>query len=181
MVRYTCRKLESLIYLPQFGGILAKSFLVAVSTILVAVIANAQSAPTQHTVDPELRLVVEEFVKAVDHGDTAAVAATYSPDFLNVRVADDGGFVRLSGPQILAMLKPPGAGSAPGTQAIPTRETVIQHAEVIGEMGFVLMTRVKNLGSGWEALYYSLVWHKRDSRWELLREFVHQRSSPKHF
>ena len=139
----------------------------------------AQPAPTEHTVDPQLRRVVEEFIKAVENRDVAAVAATYSPEFLNVRVADDGGFVRLSGAQILAMLKPTGEAVAAGIQSIPTKETVIQHAEVIGDMGFVLMTRVKDLGSGWEPMYYNLVWRKRGATWELLREFVHQRSAPK--
>ncbi len=139
----------------------------------------AQIAPTQHTVDPELQQVVEEFVKAVDRADTAAVAAAYSPEFLNVRVSDDGGFVRLSGPQILGMLKASKSATAPGLKSIPTRETVIQHAEVIGDMGFVLMTRVKDLGSGWEPMYYSLVWQRLGGKWKLLREFVHQRSVPK--
>jgi ketosteroid isomerase-like protein len=133
----------------------------------------------QHTVDPELRRVVEQFVKAADNGDVAAVAAAYSPEFLNVRVSDDGGFVQLSGAQILALLKPAEAGTAPAVHSIPTKETVIHHAEVIGDMGFVLMTRVKDLGSGWEPMYYSLVWQKRDGNWHLLREFVHQRSVPK--
>jgi ketosteroid isomerase-like protein len=130
-------------------------------------------------VDPELQRVVEQFVKALDNGDVAAVAATYSPEFLSVRVADSGGFVRLSRAQILAILKPPEAGGVPGVQFIPTKETVIHHAEVVGDPGFVLMTRVKDLGSGWEPMYYSLVWRKRDGKWELLREFVHQRSVPK--
>jgi ketosteroid isomerase-like protein len=147
---------------------------------LVAVVAQAQIPPTQHTVDPELRQVVEEFVKAVDSGDIGAVRAAYSSEFLNVRVADDGGFVRLSSAQILGMLKAPEVGKGPSVQSIPTKETTIQHAEVIGDMGFVLMIRVKNLGNGWEPMFYSLLWQKRAGKWELLREFVHQRSSPKH-
>lgn len=144
-----------------------------------AIVVRAQPAPTQHTVDPELKQVVEEFVKAVDKADIAAVTAAYSPQFLNVRVSDDGGFVRLSGPQILAMLEASKNATAPGLKSIPTRETVIQHAEVIGDMGFVLMTRVKDLGSGWEPIYYSLVWQRLEGKWKLLREFVHQRSVPK--
>jgi hypothetical protein len=144
------------------------------------VMALSEHPSTQHTVDPELRQVVEEFVKAVDNRDIAVVAAAYSPEFLNVRVADDGGFVRLSGRQILAMLNPTVAGEAPPIQPIPARDTVIHHAEVIGEMGFVLMTRVKDLGAGWEPMYYSLIWQKRAGSWELLREFVHQRSGPRH-
>jgi ketosteroid isomerase-like protein len=158
---------------------MAKHLLALVPLFTATVVARAQTAPTQHTVDPELQQVVEEFVKAVDTADIAAVAAAYRPEFLNVRVADDGGFVRLSGPQILAMLKAPKSAATPGIKSIPTRETVIQHAEVVGDMGFVLMTRVKDLGNGWEPIYYSLVWQKGGGKWELLREFVHQRSVPK--
>ena len=151
------------------------------SVIFVAVFwaQGAQPTPSQRTVDPELQRVVEQFAKAVDNGDLAAVAAAYSPEFLNVRIADDGGFVRLSRAQILALLKPAQAGSGPGVSSIATKETVIHHAEVVGDMGFVLMTRVKDLGNGWEPMYYSLVWRKRDGKWELMREFVHQRSVPK--
>jgi hypothetical protein len=138
----------------------------------------AQPMPSQRTLDPELQRVVVQFATAVDNGNVAAIAAAYSPEFLNVRVADDGGFARLSRAQILAMLKAPEAGGAAGVQSIPTKETIIHHAEVIGEMGFVLITRLKDLGSGWEPMYYSLVWRKRDGKWELLREFVHQRSVP---
>ena len=155
-----------------------------VSAVCFARLMPAQSPTTQmqHTVDSGLQQVVEQFVQAVDRGDVKAVAATYSPEFLNVRVSDDGGFVQLSGAQILAMLKPSsaaGGASAPVPASVPTKETVIHHAEVIGDMGYVLMTRVKNLGSGWEPMYYSLVWRKRDDKWELLREFVHQRTIPK--
>jgi ketosteroid isomerase-like protein len=148
-------------------------------TISIAV-AQIQLAQSQHTVDPELQSVVEQFVKAVDQGDVAAVAAAYSPDFLNVRVADDGGFARLSRAQILAILKASPAKGKSAGPSIPTKDTVIQHAEVIGDRGFVLMSRVKDLGNGWEPLFYSLVWQKKGGKWELLREYVHQRSVPKH-
>lgn len=138
----------------------------------------AQPMQSQHTLDPELQRVVEQFATAVDNGNVVAIATAYSPEFLNVRVADDGGFARLSRAQILAILKPPEAGGVAEVQSIPTKDTIIHHAEVIGDMGFVLITRLKDLGSGWEPMYYSLVWQKRDGKWELLREFVHQRSVP---
>ena len=138
-----------------------------------------QSPAAKSTVDPVLRRVVERFVEAVDKGDIATVAATYHPDFQNVRIADDGGFTRLSREQILAVLQPRVGNAATGLSSVPTRDTVIHHAETIGDMGFVLMIRVKNLGSGWEPMYYSLVWQRQGEQWRLLREFVHQRTVPK--
>jgi ketosteroid isomerase-like protein len=119
-----------------------------------------------------LQKVVQQFLDAVDHGEVAKVHDMYDPDFQNVRVADDGGFVQLTAAQILGMLQ----NSPVGT--FPTKQTTIHHAEVIGDMGFVLMTRVKDLGKGFEPMFYSLVWRRRDGRWQLLREFVHQKTSP---
>ena len=148
--------------------------------LMEAVLAQGQTPQLQHTLNLDLQHVVEQFVKAMDNADVASVASAYSPEFVNVRVSDDGGFVQLTGPQILAMLKPSAAERPSGLTSIPTKDTVIHHAEVIGDMGFVLMTRVKDLGSGWEPMYYSLVWQKRAGKWNLLREFVHQRTIPKH-
>jgi ketosteroid isomerase-like protein len=145
----------------------------------IMIVQAAQPPPAKGSVDPELRGVVERFVEAVDKGDIATVAATYSPDFQNVRVADEGGFTRLSREQILAMLKPRAGNATAGPASVPTKDTVIYHAEAIGDMGFVLMIRVKNLGSGWEPMYYSLVWQRQGQQWRLLREFVHQRTVPK--
>src|SRR5262245_49950435 len=75
---------------------------------------GAQPPAVKKTVDPELRRVVERFVEAVDKGDIVTVAATYSPDFQNVRIADDGGFTRLSREQILSMLKPQAGNATSG-------------------------------------------------------------------
>jgi hypothetical protein len=74
-----------------------------------------------------------------------------------------------------------GLAARGGGKAIPTKETTIHHVDVVGDDGFVLLTRVKNLGSGWEPMFYSLVWKKRDGEWRLVREFVHQRTMPKFF
>src|SRR5229473_1326377 len=83
------------------GGNMAARLLALISIFVAALCAQVgQPTQPQHTVDPELQRVVEQFVKAVDNGDVAAVAAAYSPEFLNVRVADDGGFARLSRAQI---------------------------------------------------------------------------------
>ena len=150
---------------------------VVCGTIIMA--QGPQPPAAKGTVDPELRRVVERFVEAVDKGDIATVAATYHPDFQNVRVANDGGFTRLSREQILAMLQPRTGNAAAGPTSVPTKDTVIHHAETIGDMGFVLMIRMKNLGSGWEPMYYSLVWQRQGQQWLLLREFVHQRTVPK--
>ena len=57
-------------------------------------------------------------------------------------------------------------------------ETTIHHAELVGDTGLILMTRVKDLGNGWEPMFYNLLWKKQDGDWRLLREFVHQKSAP---
>jgi hypothetical protein len=94
-------------------------------------------------------------------------------------VADEGGFARLSREQMLGFFNRPGGPTKGAAHAIPTKETTIHHAEAIGDTGFVLLTRIKDLGKGWEPMFYTLVWRKRDGQWRLLREYVHQKSIPK--
>jgi uncharacterized protein DUF4440 len=129
--------------------------------------------------DSEFTPVVERFVEAADKGDAAVLATTYSPDFLKMWVADDGGLACLTGEQVLSILRANGSRN----HSLPTRETVIHRAEIVGDSGFVLMTRMKDLGNGWEPTFHSLIWglcwNESGGKWLLLREFVHQKSFPK--
>jgi ketosteroid isomerase-like protein len=130
-------------------------------------------------VDLEFKEVVERFLAASDRGDADALSATYSPDFLNIRVADDGGLASLTGAQILTILQ----ATKGRNHSAPAGETVIHSAEVAGDLGYVAMTRMKDHGNGWEPTFYSLVWAlvwgNAGGKWLLLREFVHQRSFPR--
>jgi ketosteroid isomerase-like protein len=125
----------------------------------------------QSTVD--LQRTIERFINAVDRSDTASIASMYDLDFANVRVADVGGIVRLEREQILSIF------SEKGGHHTRTKSTTLHLLEVLGDTGFVLLTRVKDLGSGWEPMFYSLVWKRYGEKWLLWREFVHQRSMPK--
>jgi len=136
---------------------------------------------TEHQ-NTDLREAAERFLAAADRGDVATLAATYTQDFMNVRVADEGGFVQLSRAQMLAFWQNAirnSAGGGAGTPVVSTQKTTIHHVEVLGDTGFVLLTRIKNIGNGWEPMFYNLVWKKQDSEWKLLREFVHQKSVPR--
>jgi hypothetical protein len=107
----------------------------------------------QSTADTtSLRQSVNAFMEASDKANIAVISAMYDPTFENVRVADQGGVISLSRAQILNILQ------MPGRPVIPTQSTTIAHLEVIGDMGFVLLIRVKDLGNGWEPMFYSLVW-----------------------
>ena len=134
--------------------------------------------------DSEWRNAIGRFLASADLADTGALVEIYDQHFSCVRIADDGGFVRLSREQMLTFLeqavkdavaRPTGSGHA----AVQTRETVIHHAELVGDTGFMLMTRGKDLGNGWEPMFYNLVWKKQNGQWRLLREFVHQKSIPR--
>ena len=130
--------------------------------------------------EADLRRAAERFVASADKADAAAIAAAYDPQFVCVRVADEGGFAKLSREQMLGFFSRPGAAQAKGAaHAIPTKETTIHHAEVLGDTGYVLLTRIKDLGKGWEPMFYTLVWKRSGGEWHLLREFVHQKSIPK--
>jgi hypothetical protein len=121
----------------------------------------------------DLKYAVEHFIQAADRSDTAKVAGMYDSRFINCRVSDAGEFVRLDRNQLLSFME-----RAAGPH-FPTRSTTIHHVEVVGDTGFVLLTRIKDLGNGWEPMFYSLVWSRQDGDWRLLREYVHQRSLPK--
>lgn len=136
----------------------------------------------QGPIDSSLREAVEHFLQAADHGDIATIVSIYDPEFMCVRVADEGGFVQLTREQMLAFWKTAlgkNTGGQSGAQSIPTQKTTIHYAEVVGDTGFVLLTRIKNIGNGWEPMFYNLVWKRQGSNWRLLREFVHQKSIPK--
>ena len=146
--------------------------------------ANSRALPESPAATAEsLRAAIQRFIAAADGGEVAVIAATYSADFACVRVADDGGFARLSGEQMLAFWKPrasgPSAGASPASHAIPTRSTAIHHSEVMGNQGLALITRVKDFGSGWEPVFYTLLWRHENGQWRFVRELVHQRTVPR--
>jgi Domain of unknown function (DUF4440) len=127
--------------------------------------------------DTSLRQTVESFLAAADSADVDRLAATYAPDFQCTRVADGGGFVQLTADQMLSFLKRATSGKAVG-HTVPTKNSTIHHVEIFGDSAVVLVTRMKDLGNGWEPLFYTLLWKKQNSSWYLLREFVHQRTAP---
>jgi SnoaL-like domain len=127
--------------------------------------------------DTDLRQTLDRFLGAADAVDLDSISAIYAPDFLCVRVADEGGFARLTREQMLSFLKQATSGQAHG-HSIPVKNSVIHHAEILGNTALVLVTRVKDLGNGWEPLFYSLLWTRQDLTWHLSREFVHQRTVP---
>ena len=148
-----------------------------------SVIGNEIKIDTRAIANPELHRCMENFLNSADRGDVASLATLYDRDFLCVRVADGGGFVRLSREQMLSFLDRAvnaarGDSAQGGHPAVQTKETAVHFGEAHNDTAFVLMTRIKDLGSGWEPMFYSLVWKKRDGNWRLLREFVHQKTAP---
>jgi ketosteroid isomerase-like protein len=149
------------------------------SLLVITVLGRAsfvqqpKEAATKSDADTSLRKAVEHFIASADKADVEAVAAAYDPAFTCVRVADEGGVVRLSRDQILQVFK------RAGGHTLPTKDTTIHHVEIIDDTGYVLLTRIKDMGKGFEPMYYNLIWKKSGGDWRLLREFVHQRSLPK--
>src|SRR5258706_3741889 len=136
----------------------------------------------QGNIDSSLRDAVEHFIEAADKGDIKTVAGTYAPEFMCVRVSDEGGVVQLTRQQMLAFFRNATSSlpaGQPGAHSIPTQKTTIHYAAALGDTGFVLLTRIKNIGNCWEPMFYNLVLKRQGSDWRLLREFVHQKSIPK--
>ncbi len=139
--------------------------------------ASPKSQAAESVSDATLRQSVESFLAAADSADADRLAAAYSPDFLCVRVADAGGFVQLTAGQMLSFLRRATSGKVVG-HAVPTKNSMIHHAEILDDSAIVLVTRAKDLGNGWEPIFYTLLWKKKDSSWHLQREIVHQRTVP---
>src|SRR5262249_47679270 len=118
--------------------------------------------------DKGLRQTVESFLSAADSADVDRLAATYAQDFQCIRVADGGGLALLNAEQMLSFLRRATSGRAVAHE-VPTKNSTIHHAEVLGDSAVVLVTRVKDLGSGWEPLFYTLFWKRQNSSWRLLR------------
>ena len=142
-------------------------------------VRNATAIDTKTIPDSELRQAVGHFLASADQADIAALGDIYDSDFLCVRVADDGGQANLSRQQMLSFLNQAvktacNQPASTGHAAVQTRETTIHYADLTSDIAFVLMTRVKDLGNGWEPMFYNLVWKKQGGNWRLLREFVHQ-------
>lgn len=118
----------------------------------------------------ELKKVVENFISASDQGDLGAIINFYASGFLNVRVTDQGEVIRIDKDQMVHLL------SNWNGPHVETKSTSIEHVEVLGNMGFALLVRIKNLGNGWAPMFYNLVWTRENGKWLFLREFVFQKS-----
>jgi hypothetical protein len=92
---------------------------ILVSLLVITVLGQAsfvqqpKEAATKSDADTSLRKAVEHFIASADKVDVEAVAAAYDPAFTCVRVADEGGVVRLSRDQILQVFKRAGGPYAP--------------------------------------------------------------------
>lgn len=136
-----------------------------------------KSKPTETVSDASLRQTMQSFLAAADSADVDRLAAVYAPDFLCIRIADAGDFAQLTAEQMLSFLRRATSGKVIG-HAVPTRDSTIHHAEILGDSAIVLVTRSKDLGSGWEPVFYTLLWKNHDSTWHLQREIVHQKTAP---
>jgi len=138
----------------------------------------SNSSPAESMSGSDLSKTVESFLSAADTANVDGLAAAYAPDFKCIRVADAGGFVELTANQMLSFMRRAFAGQANVRHSVPTSKTTIHHIEMFGDSAIVLLTRRKDLGNGFEPLFYTLLWQRTDSAWRLQREIVHQKSAP---
>jgi len=138
----------------------------------------SNSSQSESVPSASLRETVESFLSAADTANVDQLAAAYAPDFKCIRVADAGGFVELTANQVLSFMRRAVIGQANIHHTVPTSKTTVHHAEVFGDSAIVLLTRMKDLGNGFEPLFYTLLWQRTNSDWRLQREIVHQKSAP---
>jgi len=142
-----------------------------------ATLAPSKSQAAEGVSGATLRQTVESFLAAADSADAERLAQTYASDFLCIRVADGGGFALLTAEEMLSFLCRATSGKVVN-RAVPTKSSTIHHAEILGDSAIVLVTRTKDLGKGWEPIFYTLLWKNQNSAWHLQREIVHQKTAP---
>ncbi len=129
-----------------------------------------------------LRHAVIDFIAKADSGRVNDVINYYDPGFLSVRVVGAGQFIKMDYNQMVSFWKMitgrQTAANASNRKTISSTSTVIHYMEIIGDTGYVFMTRVKDFGSGPEPVFYNLIWLNKNNKWFLLREIVHQRTAP---
>jgi len=123
-----------------------------------------------------------DFIQQVDSGRSDQAIAYYDSAFISIRVVDAGQFIKMDYQQMISFwnMQKNRQKSTSGFShmAIKNQNTIIHFVEIIGNTGYVIMTRIKDLGSGFEPLFYNLIWINKNGKWYLLREIVHQRTLP---
>lgn len=129
-----------------------------------------------------LRHAVMDFISKADSGKITDVINYYDPHFLSVRVVDAGQFIKMDYNQMVSFWKMLAGrqtqANSSNRKVILSTSTVIHNLEIIGDTGYVIMTRVKDFGNGPEPVFYVLIWVYKNNKWFLLREIVHQRTMP---
>ena len=105
----------------------------------------------------ELKRAVENFIGAMDKGELPAITNSYDCGFLNVRITDQNGVIRINRDEMIHML------SNWNRSHVETQSTTIHHLEVLSDMGFVLLDRIKDLENGWEPVFYCHLWNRENS------------------
>lgn len=122
------------------------------------------------------------FTSKVDSGKYSEAIPYYDTNFLSIRVVDAGQFIRMGYKQMVRFWNLQSEKQLPANtfrhQAIITQRTTIHYMEVLGDTGYILLTRIKDLGNGPEPMFYNLIWIRKKDKWYLLREIVHQRTMP---
>ncbi len=129
-----------------------------------------------------LKQTVISFMAKTDSDKYAEIIPYYDTNFLSIRVVDAGQFIKMDYKQMVYFWKMQSDKQAERNtlhrQAIVTQKTTIHYIEILGDTGYVLLTRIKDLGSGFEPMFYNLIWTRKNNKWYLLREIVHQRTMP---
>jgi hypothetical protein len=129
-----------------------------------------------------LKQALNDYMMKVDGGKYLETIPFYDSSFLSIRVVDAGQFIKMNYAQMGSFWKMQAGKQREQNvfdhDAILTQKTTIHYLEVLGNTGYVILTRIKDLGNGPEPMFYDLVWTTKNDRWYLLREIVHQRTLP---
>lgn len=126
---------------------------------------------------------LKDFMSKADSGKYAEVIPYYDSNFVSIRVVDSGPFIKMNYNQMVSFWKMQATRQPTSKvfshKAIINQSTTIHNIEILGDTAYILLTRVKDLGSSPEPMFYVLIWTFKKGNWYLFREIVHQRTMPK--
>lgn len=135
-------------------------------------INNVSSQNRNLMATPIDSVIVKETQKLIKSGtsyDLAALDSIYSAELRIVRLDEKGNVLVINKAENMKFFRAKRqSGAAP-----LSKETEFHYAEVIGNRGYVFLTRVMKLSDRWEELKYHIEWKYENNRWQVVHENVY--------
>lgn len=119
--------------------------------------------------DPIILEQTEYLIKSGTSYNIEALDSIYSPHLRIVRLDEKGNVTVIDKEENMAFFRSKRESGATHL----SRQTDYHYAEIMGDKGYVFLTRVMKLMDRWEELKYHIEWEFKDNRWRVIHENVY--------